>query len=249
MDEVFLRYLDALNKTQWLPPENLADYQRGLVQQLVWHAHSESPFYAERLACLVTDGGEIDLSRWNQVPILTRADATVHSEAMRVSSLPETLGTITDLKTSGSDGVPLSFTVNALARLAYNGAFTRLAHWHDADITSELAQIRIYRHGVVPQYPDGMVSKGWSWAAPDAVTYGLDLRTPVNDQIDWLLRHRCPYLVTLPSNAMALAYAASPEVARMLDLKIIFSISETIIPGARELIASKLGAKLVGIYS
>jgi phenylacetate-CoA ligase len=48
---------------------------------------------------------------------------------------------------------------------------------------------------------------------------------------------------------MALAYAASPEVARELGLKIIFSISETIIPGARELIASKLGAKLVGIYS
>ena len=249
MDELYLRYLDALDKTQWLPAENLADYQRDLVRQLVWHARSQSPFYADRLACLLTDGGEIDLSRWNEVPILTRAEATAHSEAMRVDNLPEMLGTITQLKTSGSEGVPLSFTVNGLARLAYNAAFTRLARWHDTDISSELAQIRIYRHGIVPQYPEGKASKGWSWAAPDAVTYGLDMRTPVDDQIEWLLRHPCPYLVTLPSNAMALAYGASPEVARELDLKIIFSISETIIPGARELIAEKLGAKLVGIYS
>ena len=75
------------------------------------------------------------------------------------------------------------------------------------------------------------------------------MRTPVDDQIEWLLRHPAPYLMTLPSNAQALAYAASPEVARALNFEIVFSISETVLPGTRELIADKLGAKLVGIYS
>ena len=64
--------------------------------------------------------------------------------------------------------------------------------------------------------PTASTAKGWSWAAPDADVFGLDMRTPVDDQIEWLLRHKAPYLMTLPSNAMALAYAASREAAREL---------------------------------
>jgi phenylacetate-CoA ligase len=249
MDEVFRRYLGALGKSEWMPPEHLEGYQRGLIRQLVQHAHSHVPFYATRLGCLLTADGDIDLGRWNEVPVLTRAEVMAHSNEMRAGHLPEALGNIADHKTSGSDGVSMSFTVNSLAKLAYNGALTRLALWHGADPSRPLAQIRIFREGVVPQYPDGNAGKGWSWAAPDADVFGLDMRTLVDDQIKWLLRHKAPYLMTLPSNAMALAYAASPEVARELGLEIIFSISETVLPGARELIAEKLGAKLVGIYS
>lgn len=168
---------------------------------------------------------------------------------MQARRVPEILGNYSGVMTSGSGGAPLKFSVNALARLAYNAALTRFAHWHGADTSAKLAQLRIFRQGDAPRYPDGRTSKGWSGADPDAPTFELDMRTPVDDQIDWLVRHPSPYLVTLPSNAMALAYAASPEIARQLDLKIIFSVSETIIPGAREFIAKRLGAKLIGIYS
>ena len=249
MDEVFQRYLVALGKTEWMPPEHLRGYQQGLIRQLVQHAHSQIPFYAKRLGCLLTTDGGIDLRRWNEVPVLTRDDATAYCEEMRARDLPATFGNITDHKTSGSNGASLAFTVNSLAKFAYNGALTRLAHWHGADPSRTLAQIRIYRQDVVPQYPQGEITKAWSFAAPDTDVFGLDMRTPVDDQIEWLLRHKSPYLMTLPSNAMALAYAASPEVARALDFEIIFSISETVLPGARELIADRLGAKLVGIYS
>ena len=249
MDEVFRRYLAALGKTEWMPREHLEGYQRGLVEQLVRHAHARSPFYSGRLDCLLTPDGEIDLRRWSEVPILTRADATAYSSEMQAGALPETLGYIEDHKTSGSNGASLTFTVNSLAKFAYDGALTRLAFWHGADPSRSLAQIRIFRQGTVPQYPQGQTTKAWSRAAPDTDVFGLDMRTPVDDQIEWLLRHTAPYLMTLPSNAMALAYAASREVVRALNLEIIFSISETILPGARELIASKLGAKLVGIYS
>jgi phenylacetate-coenzyme A ligase PaaK-like adenylate-forming protein len=55
--------------------------------------------------------------------------------------------------------------------------------------------------------------------------------------------------MTLPSNAMALAYAVTPAKARDLQLEIIFSISETVTTRAREVVAERLGARLVGIYS
>jgi len=249
MDEVFGRYLSAIDRTQWLPPHQLRDYQNGLLRQLVQHARAHSPFYAERLRCLSAPDGGIDLARWSEVPILSRAEATDEAESMRVKTLPASLGPITEISTSGSSGKPLVFTVNALARVAYNAASTRHARWCGADVSRALAQLRIFRQGNPPQYPEGRKGKGWSWAAPDAETYLLDMRTPVENQIEWLLRHPTRYLTTLPSNALALAYAASPDQARQLDLKMIFAISETVIPGARELIAQRLGARLSGIYS
>jgi phenylacetate-CoA ligase len=88
MDEVFRRYLGALGKTEWMAPEHLASYQRGLVRQLVEHAHSQIPFHAKRLGCLLTADREIDLRRWNEVPVLTREDATAYSEEMRAHDLP-----------------------------------------------------------------------------------------------------------------------------------------------------------------
>jgi phenylacetate-CoA ligase len=107
----------------------------------------------------------------------------------------------------------------------------------------------VYRSGEIPRYPEGSSSKGWSQADPQADVHGLDLRTPVDQQLEWLLRKKCRYLMTLPSNAMALAYEASPAQARELGLEIIFSISETVTAPARELAAERLGARLIGIYS
>ena len=48
---------------------------------------------------------------------------------------------------------------------------------------------------------------------------------------------------------MALAYVVTPDQARDLGLEIIFSISETVTARAREVVAERLGARLVGIYS
>ena len=248
MNEAFERYLKVLGKTEFMPRAQLEEYQRGLVQQLIAHARANSPFYEKRLDCLIDHDGRINLDRWNEVPILTRAEVTQYSDQMRARNLPASCGQVSEYKTSGSDGAALLFGVNWLATLAYNAAFTRLARWHKADPARALAQVRIYRKDPVPHYPNGQLSKGWSWLAPDADVFGLDMRASVADQIEWLSRHPVSYLMTLPSNAMALAYEAS-DTTKNLRFELIFSISETIIPGARELIVEKLGGKLIGIYS
>lgn len=249
MDEVFNRYLKVLGQTEWAPYPRLLRYQQGLLDRLVRHAHANVPFYRDRLAGLFAADGNVDLARWSDVPILSRAEATAHADEMRAPQLPDGFGPIREFQTSGSSGVPLKFTVDAPARTAYNAALTRLARWHSADTSRPLAQIRIYRSGTVPLYPEGRSSNGWSRADSSSAVYGLDMRTPVEQQLEWLLRKKCSYLTTLPSNAMAIAYAATPAQARELGLDIVFSISETVVIRARELVAERLGARLVGIYS
>src|SRR3970282_2226821 len=98
-----------------------------------------------------------------------------------------------------------------------------------------------------PQYPEGRELHGWSHAHPDSTSYSIDLLTPVEQQLEWLLRRKAPYLMTSSSNALALAYAATPEQARELAIEFVFAIAETVLPKQREVIRQRLGAPLGAI--
>jgi phenylacetate-CoA ligase len=245
----FKQFLDTLEQTQWAERSKLLAYQEGLLVRLLRHAHEQVPFYRDRLACLFTGGGAIDLARWNEVPILTRAEAAAHTVAMRSPSLPASYGIVRELKTSGSTTTPLQFATNELSQIAANAAETRLARWWGLDTKRKLAVIRIFAAGKAPPYPEGRDSNGWSRAEPDGDVCELDLFTPTEQQIEWLLRKRPAYLATSPSNALALAYAMTPDRARGLAIEAMICIAETVIPRVREVIADRFGAKLLALYS
>ena len=167
---------------------------------------------------------------------------------MRPAQLPQSYGEVTEIRTSGSVGAPLSIATNRLAHVAANAAMTRLARWWNADTSRQLARLRFYKNDP-PQYPEGRNGKGWSYADLEAETYDLDLRTPVAQQLEWLERKGAPYLVTAPSNALSLAYAATPEQSKRLAIELIFSTGETVLPNARQVVAEKLNARMAAIYS
>ena len=245
----FLRHVKILERTQWMPPRELARYQGQLLERLVRHAYENLPFYRGRLACLVRSDGTIDLSNWNNVPLLTREDAITHGHELRTPNLDASYGPLAELQTSGSTGVPLQLTANALVMLSSNALFTRLANWFGADTKRPLASIRRFPTDPVPVYPEGSSTTGWSYAEPDAPLYALEVTTPIELQLEWIRRRRPAYLLTPPSGALALAHAVTPAEGRALGIELIFAVSEMIPDGARELVAERLGARIAGIYS
>jgi phenylacetate-CoA ligase len=248
MDELFARYLTALQQTEWLARPRLLDYQHGLQRRIVRFAYDNVPFYRDRLACLFAGGGEADLARWAEVPIVTRAEASARAAEMRSTSLPEMYGGTTETRTSGSTGIPLQIAANRLTTIAANAALTRLARWWNADTSRPLACIRVHK-GEAPRYPEGRDRKGWSGANPEADLHELDLTTPVEQQIEWLLRKKAPYWRTSASNALAIAYAVTPAQARELGVELIFAIAETVFPRTRDVVLERLGARIAAIYS
>jgi phenylacetate-CoA ligase len=249
MSDAFGRYLNALGQTEWLPPSRLLAYQRGLQERIVRYARDQVPFYGERLACLFGPDGAIDFSRWHEVPIVERAEAIAHGAEMRTRDLPEIYGAIREMRTNGTTTIPLQIAANELVIMAGNAVVTRMAHWFGLDPARPLASIKVYQEGDSPSYPEGAVYDGWSGANPEAVSYGLELKTPVAQQLEWLARCKAPYLLTAPSNALQLAYAATPEQARDLGIEFIFGIGETVSNHARETVRKRLGARLAGVYS
>ena len=107
---------------------------------------------------------------------------------MRTPDLPALYGAIRETRTSGTTGVPLWHAANELIIATGNAAVTRMARWFGLDTARPLARIRVYIDGESPKYPHGAVHDGWSSANPEAVSYGLELKTPVGQQLEWLAR-------------------------------------------------------------
>jgi phenylacetate-CoA ligase len=168
---------------------------------------------------------------------------------MRAPDLPAHYGAIRELHTSGTTGVRLRHVSNELVSVAANAALTRMARWFGLDTARPMAAVRVHTEGEIPTYPDGAQYGGWSAASPEAVSYELDLRTPAAQQIEWLLRRKAPYLTTAPSNALALSYQLTSAQARDLGTEFVFAVGETVSEHARETVASRLGARMAGIYS
>ncbi len=141
MPEPFDRYIRGLAQTERMAPGDLASYQEQLLIRLVRHARDRVPFYRRRLDALFNANGEVDLSHWNEVPILSRDEAVASGRDMRVAQLPAQYGAIGTFKTSGSTDVPLEFASNGLVFLTANALFTRMTRWFGLDVSRPLAAI------------------------------------------------------------------------------------------------------------
>jgi phenylacetate-CoA ligase len=249
MKEIFDQFLKTLAQTERLPARALALYQQDLLIRLVRHAHTALPFYRDRLACLFAPNGEVDLSRWNEVPLLTRDDVAARGAEMRVLDLAAEYGEIAEARTSGSTGVPLDIATNGMVYFCASALFTRTARRFGMDTSRPLATIGRYRHRPIPPYPEGAVSSGWSMSDPDTPAYRLELTTPVDQQLEWLSRRKAPYLRTQPSGALAIAHAVTPDDGRALGIETVLLNGENVPDGAREIIAERLGARAAAFYS
>jgi phenylacetate-CoA ligase len=249
MNEAFGRYLSTLVQTERMPLPNLARYQEQLLVRLVRHASEHLPFYRERLNCLFTPDGTADLSRWTEVPLLTRDDVVVHGDKMRVSKLPADCGAISEIRSSGSTGAPLNIASNSLVFMSANALLARVARWFNLDPSRPLAAIRRFVYEPPPSSPDGRVRAGWLLSHPETPYYEIELLTPIEQQLTWLARRQPAYLLTQASHALALAHSVAPPEGRALGIEAVVAVGETVPDGARELVAERLGARLIAFYS
>src|SRR5690348_13884617 len=148
---------------------DLRRYQEMLLVHLLRHAHDNLSFYRSRLDALFRGNGDVDLSRWNEVPILRRDEVSLHAHKMRVPQLPAGYGGIRNFQTSGSTGAPLDIASNALVSVASNALLTRLARWFGLDNSRPLAMIRLFTNDPAPPGLEGRVSPTISPEMPAVV--------------------------------------------------------------------------------
>ena len=188
---MIVKFRDVLAETERLPPDKLRAYQENLLAPLVQHARRNVPFYERRLASLFR-GAEPDFSRWDDVPILTRAEAQKSTRALAARVVPPHAGAIVSGETSGSTGRPLRYLTNELANVASLGATDRTMRWWDFDGAKAMASFVARKSGGASTQ-DGATTTGWRVGfAGQHHTTAVSMHSDA--LIDWLLACRPHYL-------------------------------------------------------
>ena len=201
-DKMVLQFRDVLAETERLSPEELQAYQRRLLEPLLLHARQHVPFYAQRLAP-VFPGGKLDLDRFKEIPILTRAQAQANVKAMAAVDLPPHVGAVMTEETSGSTGRPFVHRRNDLVTIANLGLTDRVLRWWDFDGSKTMATF-ISRHPERAPPPSGATVTGWRTGF-SGLHHIIDMWADTDVQINWLLERKPHYLTAYSSTLLALA--------------------------------------------
>jgi phenylacetate-CoA ligase len=244
------KFYESLMRSQWLPTERIIAYQETQLQQMLAHAFAQVPFYREPLGRIRLADGKFDLNRWSELPIIDKEIVSKDPEAFRARELPRAHQSLLNTSTSGSEGQSLGMLKTRFDHTGTACASYRYANWFGYDYSTPLAMIR---SGFIrPADPNSPEDKLWGppWIDPSTrgARHRLNIKTPVEEQLYWLMGLGPVYLNTLPSNAMALVQL-SEEVELKPAVKAIMTVGEKLSEDVRNEVLRIWGCKISDVYS
>ncbi len=248
-----LAFQYQLQCTQWLKPAEIRKKQLQQIQKVCAYALKQVPFYKTHLKkALNTNSNNLTWEIWQQFPILTRDDIQTAGQNLLTANLPGRHGKIYKTTSSGSTGKPVTVWHTDLTTFFWR-AFTIREHlWHQRNFAGKLAAIRS-PEGVDAKPPEGLRLNGWGPSTDLLLKTGpacvLDVKTPVDEQAAWLMRVQPEYLLTYPTNALALARYFNRSGGRLSSLSEIRTLGEAGAPEIIEEIKSVFAVEVIDIYS
>lgn len=234
-------------QSQWWHPALLRQHQLRQVARLLAHASDAVPFYRGRLGAAggdpVKDG--VTEASWASLPFLAREDIQHHGHALRSLRPPPDHGQVVDSATSGSTGRPIRFCGTEVTRFFWRALTLRDHLWQRRDLSGTLAAIRTTVN-------EGETN-GWGPATDAVFATGpcvtMNIRSDVETQVEWLQRQNPDYLLSHPSNILALARRCIETGVRLPRLRELRTFGETLMPGLREACRLAWDARVTDVYS
>lgn len=248
MDDGYDRFVKLLDQSQHFPAQRLKALQDRGLRRFLRHAYEEVPAYKQRLALLFSAGPEPDLTRWQDIPVLTRSQAQEESQELKAISVPEQAGATQTQHTSGSTGTPLIHYRSKLQQTANQAVLDRLFQWYQMDGNKSLAQLTTDYHDRA-SYPDGYTGHEWFRGQPQGEFFHLDtLKTTTMQQLKWLVQKEAAYLNTFPNNARGLIEAAQEANVPLPRFDVVLLSGEVLEDDTRKLIAETTGGAIINLF-
>ncbi len=243
--------IQQMEQTQWWSPEALLAMQMRQLALLAEHAAQTVPFYRDRdrLAAVVgLAPGDLTATAWREIPVLTRAEVQEAGGNLTSTHLPAEHGRTHDILTSGSTGAPVhakGTEVTGVYRRALN---LRNHLWHRRDFTASMAVIKELK-GAEAKAAAEDKPMGWAPVQRSGAAWFLDVRTPVNQQLEWLVRRNPEYLLTYPSNLYALIKRSEDTGTAPTKLRDVGTMAEILQPEHRAACERGWGVPVKDVYS
>lgn len=242
-----------LEQSQWFDPETLRELQLEQLGPLIQHAYKHSPFYRQ---CYLQLGVRprrcLSWEQFRQLPIIKRAQIQLAGEHMQCQQVPEGHQLMGEITTSGSTGMSVTLAQTAITQTFWR-AFTLRDHlWHRRRLNGVLASIRNAPSGR-GEPPDGTRFDAWGMSTtavfPSGRSHLLNIHASVDQQLEWLASLDPDYLLTYPSNLLALQRRAQQRSIRLPSLLQLITMGELVPPNLREQVRQGWGAPIKDIYS
>ena len=237
-----LAMLFQLEQSQWLPEKTLRQRQMTQAGVLLQHALTTVPFYRHLLSTM--DGRQINEALWHELPILERETIQVEFENLKSRAIPPEHGALNTLGSSGSTGRPVSVLGTAVTACYWQVLSAREHLWHKRDFSGKLAAIRSKtERGRAPRWGN------WCQGLITGPGCSLSISEDIDVQLAWLVEENPDYLLTHPSNLMALARRSIERGIGIPNLKQVRTFGEMLRPDLRELCTTAWDVSLTDIYS
>jgi phenylacetate-CoA ligase len=250
MNAFHKQIFDMLMESQYWPPEQMLAFQRDQLAQLLRHAKATVPFYKTRLDVVFRKNGDIDWNRWNEIPIVTRADVRDRGEDMMATKLPRGHGRVTRNFTSGSTGIPISIYKNELFRSASRAAGKRFSSWAGIDHAKARADFppQLYApDNAHPHYKIESVDSAWLEEKPGLkMLISRALAEPT--ALELLREFNVRYVTSLPNFVEMLAHA-NLDFPQPIKLEMILCYGMQALGTQIDLFQRSFGAETYNSYS
>ena len=203
-----LALLYQLEKSQYLPFEEILENQFLQINEIFRHAIRTVPYYKKKLKAVgFRRLRDVTSEQWQQVPILSRSMVQQQRQELQSKNIPEKHGNTHQLQTSGSTGLPIKVTGTDVTQFFWRAFALRDHFWHQRDFSAKMAAIRYEQKGRA-EYP-GISSSNWGVVTSGVIKTGpavlLNSSTEISLQAKFLIREEPDYFISYPSNLEALA--------------------------------------------
>ncbi|WP_341304871.1 hypothetical protein [Pseudomonas sp. TMP25] len=242
-----------LEASQWWSADQLQAQQLLQLRELLVHSATTVPYYQQLFAQHdVQIPDHIDAAFLLRLPISSRLAIQQAEQGIESHALPAEHGGKEYGKTSGSTGRPVRFARTAVTRTFWLAFALRDHLWHERDFSATLGAIRWYARGVA-EAPSGASDPNWGVIVAPLFATGpscsLNISATLAQQVEWLRREQPSYLVSFPSNLVALAHFAQESAITLPAVREVRCIGESLSEAQRQQIATTWQSRVTDIYS
>jgi phenylacetate-CoA ligase len=246
LNPTFRRYRAELERTQWLPPDELRVLQTERLQRLIRHAYQNVPYYRRMFDERKLTSSDIrcadDLYK---LPVLTKEIIRREGRAMRAANIPDRR--TTHAQTGGTTGRSLTVTLDREQVIFEHAVRQRHLSWAGYRLGERLAMLRAWTPLMPPNSPPDTFWRN-DWLNHRLYLSGYHLaRETLPRYVEKLQEWQPRYLVGVGSNLYTLArYMQSRGV--QLPMRAIFTGSEALGPATRRVIEEQFTCKVWDYY-
>ncbi len=248
-----LSVMFQLEMSQWWTPDQLLEEQFRQLAHVVEHAHGTVPFYRQRLDEFGVNFSNLaSPESWLKMPLLSRRDIQVAGESLHSREIPKTHGRASPMVTSGSTGQPVMTLGTEVTGFFWRALTLRDHFWPRRDFIQPFAAIR-YTGDNESLPPEGTRSDNWGAATEGVIATGpaflLNIRSSLEEQVDWLTRVDPRYLLGYPSVLLEIARLLERQGRTLPRLGELRTFGEILEPECRAVCQRVFGVKIVDMYS